>query len=145
MADFYHAGSITTLHRLGRPKPERLMAELELYSLVRPIALVLRALFSDVMSEAMTGIREDVKGAKFIREIVLALGPATDDEFRQASEFMSELPQEVTILHTGGARMKELYRTLEESGVSPGRDGKGRSAWAADGCVLASGRARGRG
>jgi len=140
MADFYHAGSITTLHRLGRPKPERLMAELELYSLVRPIALVLPALYSDVMSEAMKGIREELKGAKFIREIVLALGPATDDEFTHASEFMSALPQEVTILHTGGARLKELYRTLEENGVSPGRDGKGRSAWTAYGYVIASGK-----
>lgn len=141
MADFYHPGSITTLHRLGRPKPERLMAELELYSLARPIALILPALYSDVMSEAMKGIREELKGAKFIREIVLALGPATDGEFTQASEFMSGLPQEVTILHTGGARMKELYRTLEERGVSPGRDGKGRSAWTAYGYVIASGKA----
>src|SRR4030067_148484 len=120
MADFYHAGSITTLHRLGKPQPERRLSEPALYSPVRPIALVLPALFSDVMSEAMTGIREELKGAKFIREIVLALGPATDDEFRQASEFMSELPQEVTILHTGGGGVKEVYRAPGESGESPG-------------------------
>lgn len=140
MADFYHAGSITTLHRLGRSKPERLIAELELYSLVRPIALILPALYTDVMSEAMKGIREALKNAKFIREVVLALGPATDDEFRQVAHFMSALPQEVTIIHTDGTRIRELYRTLEESGLSPGQNGKGRSAWTAYGYVIASGR-----
>jgi len=141
MADFYHGGSITTLHRLGRPKPDKLLAELELYSKARPIALVLPALYSDVMSEAMAGIREELKGAGFLSEIVLALGPASDEEFISVKEFMSALPQEVTVLHTGGARMKELYRTLEERGVSAGKDGKGRSAWTAYGYVLASGRA----
>lgn len=140
MADFYHAGTITTLHRLGKPKTERLLAELELYSLVRPIALVLPALYSDVMSEAMKGIREELKGARFIREIVLVLGPATDDEYRNVKEFMSVLPHEVTIIHTSGKRMKELYSTLEEKGVSPGKDGKGRSAWTAYGYVIASGK-----
>ena len=140
MADFHHAGAITTLHRLGKPKPERLLAELELYSLVRPTALVLPALYSDVMSEAMRGIREALGQARFIRQIVLSLGPATDDEFRNVKEFMSVLPQETTIVHTGGRRIQELYRTLEDRGVSPGQNGKGRSAWTAYGYVLSSSR-----
>lgn len=140
MADFYHAGAITTLHRLGKPKSERLLAELELYSLVRPIALVLPALYSDVMSEAMKGIREALKQARFIREIVLTLGPATDDEFRNVREFMSILPQETTIVHTSGRRIQELYKTLSDRGVSPGTDGKGRSVWTAYGYVLSCGR-----
>src|SRR3990170_909879 len=126
MADFYHSGAITTLHKLGKPKSERLLAELELYSLVRPIALVLPALYSDVMSEAMRGIREALKQARFIKEIVLSLGPATDEEFRNVKESISALPQETTIIHTGGRRISELYRTLEEKGVSPGQNGKGR-------------------
>ncbi len=140
MADFYNAGTIATLHRLGKPKSERLLAELELYSLVRPIALVLPALYSDVMSDAMKGIREALKQARFIREIVLSLGPATDEEFRNVKEFMAVLPQETTIIHTGGRRISELYRTLEEKGVSPGQNGKGRAAWTAYGYVLANGR-----
>jgi len=140
MADFYHAGAITTFHRLGRPKTERLVAELELYSLARPIALVLPALCTDVRSDAMKGIVEELKGARFLREIVLALGPASDEEFREVKEFMSTLPQDVTIIHTGGRRISELYRTLEEKGVSPGQDGKGRSAWTAYGYVISSGR-----
>lgn len=140
MADFYQSGLITTLHRLGKPKPEKLMAELELYSTVKPIALVLPALYSDVMSEAMKGIREELKSARFIKEIVLALGPSSDEEFWNVKAFLSELPQDVKVIHTKGRRMQDLYTRLEERGVSAGSDGKGRSAWTAYGYVLASSR-----
>ncbi|MBI1910433.1 MAG: glycosyl transferase [Deltaproteobacteria bacterium] len=140
MADFYHAGMLTTLHRLGKPKPERLMAEVELYSTLRPVALVLPALYSDVMGEAMKGIRQELKAARFIKEIVLTLGPATDEEFSNVKRFMSEIPIEVKIVHTKGKRLQELYRSLEERGISAGPDGKGRSAWTAYGYVLASGK-----
>ncbi|HXI09980.1 MAG TPA: glycosyl transferase [Thermodesulfobacteriota bacterium] len=138
MADFYQTGTITTLHRVGKPKHERLMAELELYSMLRPIALVLPALYSDVMSDAMRGIVEELKGAKFINEVVVTLGPATDAEFNEVKEFMSVLPHDVKVVHTHGRRIQDIYRTLEENGVSAGPDGKGRSAWTAYGYVLAT-------
>ncbi len=140
MADFYHPAMVATLHRLGRPKTEKLIAELELFSRVRPIALILPALYSDVVSEAMEGIIERLKGARFINEIVLALGPAADGEFRHVREIMSALPQDVKIIHTKGRRLQEIYRTFEENGVSAGQDGKGRSAWTSYGYVLASGK-----
>ncbi len=140
MADFYQTGIITTLHRLGTPRLERLETELELYSMVRPIALVLPALYSDVESDAMKGIVEELKKVKFVRELVLALGPASDSEFRKVKKFLSVLPMEVKVIHNSGKRIKEIYRTLEEEGVSAGRDGKGRSAWMSYGYVLASGK-----
>lgn len=140
MADFYHPAMVTTLHRLGRPKTEKMMAELELYCRLRPVALILPALYPDVVSTAMGGIIDKLKGARFIREVVLALGPATDEEFRHVREIMSALPHEVMIIHTQGRRLREIYKTLEESGVSAGQDGKGRSAWTSYGYVLASGK-----
>ncbi len=140
MADFYQTGIITTLHRLGTPKLERLETELELYSMVRPIALVLPALYSDVESEAMKGIVEELKKVRFVREVVLALGPATDSEFKRVKEFLSDLPMEVKVIHNSGKRIREIYKTLEEEGVSAGKDGKGRSAWMSYGYVLASGK-----
>ncbi len=140
MADFFHSGVITTLHRLGKPNPERLFAELELYSTLRPIALVLPALYSDVMGDAMKIIIEELKGARFINEVVLALGPATEQEFQDVRKFVSGLPHEVKVVNTGGKRLKDLYNALEESGVSAGVDGKGRSAWTAYGYILARGK-----
>ncbi len=140
MADFYQSRLITTLHRLGQPNLERLEAELELYSMVCPIALVLPALYSDVQSEAMKGIVEELKKAKFIKEIVLSLGPATDEEFKRVKEFLSVLPQEVSVIHNSGKRIEEIYRIFDKEGVSAGKDGKGRSAWLAYGYVLARGK-----
>ena len=81
MADFYQTGIVTTLHRLGKPNLEKIEAELEVYSQVRPIGLVLPALFSDVKGEAMKGIVEELKKVKFVKEIVVTLGSASDDEF----------------------------------------------------------------
>ncbi|HHD11786.1 MAG TPA: glycosyl transferase [Deltaproteobacteria bacterium] len=140
MADFYQSRLITPLHRLGQPSLERLEAELELYSMVSPIALVLPALYSDVQSEAMKGIVEELKKAKFIKEIVLSLGPATDDEFKRVKEFLSVLPQEVSVIHNSGKRIEEIYRIFDKEGVSAGKDGKGRSAWLSYGYVLARGK-----
>jgi len=37
--------------------------------------------------------------------------------------------------------MQEIYRTLEEHRLSPGQEGKGKSAWMAYGYILASGKA----
>ncbi len=140
MADFYQMGMITTLHRLGRSRLERLETELELYSMVRPIALVLPALYSDVKGDAMKGIIEELKKVKFIKELILALGPASDDEFREVKDMLSILPQEVRIIHNSGRRLNDIYTLLGKEGVSAGKDGKGRSAWMAYGYVIASGK-----
>ena len=140
MADIYQSRLVTTLNRLGTLNTERLLSELELYAMVNPIALVLPALYSDVESKAMVGIVEELKGAKFVKEIVLSLGPATDAEFKKVKEFLSVLPQEVSIIHNSGRRIKEVYKTLDTHGVGAGEDGKGRSAWLSYGYVLSSGK-----
>jgi glucosyl-3-phosphoglycerate synthase len=44
MSDFYQTGMVTTLHRLHNNGLERLEAELERFSTVNPIGLVLPAL-----------------------------------------------------------------------------------------------------
>ena len=56
MSDFYQSGVITTLHRLGKPSLERLEGELLQFSRIRPIALVLPALYSEFEGPAMPGI-----------------------------------------------------------------------------------------
>ena len=140
MADIYQSRLVTTLNRLGTLNTERLLSELELYAMVNPIALVLPALYSDVESKAMAGIVEELKGAKFVKEIVLSLGPATDAEFKKVKEFLSVLPQEVSIIHNSGRRIKEVYKTLDTHGVGAGEDGKGRSAWLSYGYVLSGGK-----
>ena len=140
MADFYQTGIITTLHKLGSPDTEKIEAELEIYTKKQPIALVLPALCSDVKSVAMKGIVEELKNVKYLKEIVLTLGAATEEEFKWVKEFMSVLFQNVKVININGPRIQEIFKVLAEEGLGAGKDGKGRSAWMAYGYLLATGK-----
>ena len=91
MSDFYQTDIITTLHRLGRPSLERIESELVGFSKQRPVTLVLPALYTEFQADAIKGIVEELKKVRYIKEIVLSLGRASDEEFRMAREFMSIL------------------------------------------------------
>jgi glucosyl-3-phosphoglycerate synthase len=139
MADFYQTGIITTLHRLGKPSLERLEAELREYSIVRPVALVLPALYSEFEGPAMPKIIDELAKVRYIKEIVLVLDKATEKEFRKAKEFMSPISYDVKIVYNDGRRIGEIYDTLSRNGLDVGQRGKGRSVWLAYGYVLARG------
>src|SRR3990172_3794673 len=107
MSDFYQTDIITTLHRLGRPSIERIESELIGFSKQRPVTLVLPALYTEFQADALRGIVEELKKVRYVKEIVLSLGRASDDEFRKAIEFMSVIPYDVKIIHNEGKRIKE--------------------------------------
>lgn len=139
MADFHQTGVVTTLHKLGNAHFEKIEAELEIYSKVNPLGLVLPALYSDVRGDAMKGIIEELKKVKFVKEVVLTLGGATEEEFKWVKEFMSVLPQNVKVLNINGENIQEIFRYLGGQGLGAGKDGKGRSAWMAYGYLLSTG------
>ena len=138
MADFYQNDLIITLHRLGNPGLERIESELREFSRQRPVALVLPALVTEFQNEAIKGIIAELKKVRYINEIILTLGRASDKEFSYVREFLSQLHCEVRIIHNEGKRIKEIYATLERNNVWAGEDGKGRSAWIAYGYILAN-------
>jgi glucosyl-3-phosphoglycerate synthase len=140
MSDFYQTDIITTLHRLGGDGLDRIEHELAGFSKSRPATLVLPALYSEFEADALAGIVEELKKVRYIKEIVLSLGRASDEEFEKAMRFMSDIPYDVKIIHNEGKRIKSLYSTLEDYGLWAGEDGKGRSAWLAYGYTIASGR-----
>jgi glucosyl-3-phosphoglycerate synthase len=139
MSDFYQTGIITTLHNLGKPSLERLESELREYSVVRPVALVLPALYSEFEGPAMPKIVEELAKVKYIKEIVLVLDQATEKEFRNAKEFMAPISYDVKIVYNDGRRIGEIYDTITRNGLDVGQRGKGRSVWLAYGYVLARG------
>ncbi len=141
MADFFQSGVITTLHDLGKPSLERLERELQEYSRTRPIALVLPALFSEFEGPAMPRIVEELGKVKYLEQVVLVLGRASDKEFAKARQFLAPLPYDVKVIHNDGKRVSEIYDTIRRNGLDPGLDGKGRSCWLAYGYVLAAGKA----
>jgi glucosyl-3-phosphoglycerate synthase len=139
MSDFYQTGVITTLHNLGKPSLERLESELRAYSAVRPVALVLPALYSEFEGTAMPRIVEELSKVKYIKEVVLVLDKATQQEFRKAKEFMAPISYDVKIVYNDGRRIGEIYDTFKRNGLNVGLRGKGRSVWLAYGYVLARG------
>ncbi|HEY8887974.1 MAG TPA: glycosyl transferase [Gallionella sp.] len=140
MTDFYQTGIITTLHQLGKPSLDRLEGDLLRFSKVRPIALVLPALYSEFEGPAMPGIIQELSKVKYLNEIVLVLDQASEKDFQRVRELMSPIPTEVKIIHNKGKRITEVYETLARNGLDVGAQGKGRSAWLAYGYVLARGR-----
>jgi glucosyl-3-phosphoglycerate synthase len=110
MADFHQTGVITTLHQLGSPNLERIEAELKAFSQYFPIGLVLPSLYSELQGEALPRIVEKLKDVPYLREIVVSLDRATEDEFHYTKKFFSVLPQ---------------------------KPGKGRSCWMSYGYILA--------
>jgi glucosyl-3-phosphoglycerate synthase len=75
----------------------------------------------------------------YVREIVVALGRATEDQYQQARDLFRGFPGRVTFLWVDSPRMQELLAEMESYKLSAGPDGKGRSCWLAYGYLLAQG------
>jgi glucosyl-3-phosphoglycerate synthase len=139
MADFYQTGLVTTLHRLRPGGLERIERDLEKYSRALPIGLVLPALYSEFESPAMPAIIAELAHVRYLKEVVIALGHATFDEFQRAAKSFENLPTPVTVMWIDGERMQRLFTLLDRNGLTAGPDGKGRSCWMAYGYLLARG------
>jgi glucosyl-3-phosphoglycerate synthase len=136
MSDFYQTGVVATFHKLGSINLEKIEAELSWYAQERPISLVLPSLYSELQGDALKGIVRELKEAKYVSEIVVALGPSTDDEFKNAKEFFSALPQKTSVIWNSGPRLDAVYKAIESAGLPIGEPGKGRSAWMSYGYIL---------
>lgn len=137
MSDFYQTGVVATFHKLGKGNLEEIESKLEGYARERPIALVLPSLYSELAGDALLRIIDQLKEVKYIKEIVVTLGPTSDREFQNAKQFFSVLPQKTSIIWNSGKRMKKIYRAIEAEDLPTGLEGKGRSVWMAYGYVLA--------
>ncbi|MBI4905718.1 MAG: glycosyl transferase [Acidobacteria bacterium] len=137
MADFYQTGVVATLHRLDADGVERIERQLEEFSRINPIGLVLPALYSEFETPAMRQIISELAHARYLRQVVVTLGRASEAEYRRARSFFRDFPLPVTFLWIDGGRMQQLFALLDENGLSAGADGKGRSCWMAYGYLLA--------
>jgi glucosyl-3-phosphoglycerate synthase len=142
MPDFYQTGLIATLHRLGHFDLNKIESELKTFSLQRPIALVLPALYSELEGPALAGIIKELREVPYLRQIIISLGRADRRQFEHARKYFSELPQESVIIWNDGERIQRLYQKLEDNDLPVGGDGKGRSCWIAYGYILANQKSR---
>ncbi|SEA39961.1 glucosyl-3-phosphoglycerate synthase [Desulfuromusa kysingii] len=142
MADFFQNGVITTLHNLTNRSTEDLESDLLKFSSRRPMSLVLPSLYSELEGPALGPILDDLKSAKYLREIVIGLDRADASQFNYAKDYFGRLPQEHRILWNDGPRLREVDKMLADKGLAPTEMGKGRNVWYCFGYVLASGRSR---
>jgi glucosyl-3-phosphoglycerate synthase len=136
MSDFHQSGSITTLHKLGNVTPDVTEREIKKFSEKRPVALILPSLITELDGEALPGIIKALQSVSYLSKIVVTLGPATEKDFKRAKETFARLPQPTVLIWNNGPRVSALYKQLEETGLSAGPDGKGRSVWMAMGYLL---------
>ena len=140
MADFYQNGIVTTLHNLSDRSLAEMEYELLAFSKVRPMALVLPSLFSELHGEALPNIVEQLAQVPYLNEIVIGLDRASEAEYHQALEFFDRLPQKHHVLWNDGPRLRAIDDRLKAEGLAPMEMGKGRNVWHCLGFTLGSGR-----
>ena len=141
MADFYQNGVVTTLHNLTDRSLEDMEKELLSFSRIRPMALVLPSLYSELQGPALENIINEVAKVPYLNQIVIGLDQADERQYKHARDVFGRLPQHHRILWNDGPRLRRIDALLEEKGLAPKEMGKGRNVWYCYGYVLASARA----
>lgn len=138
MVDFHQNGVVSTLHNLTNRPVEELEERLIHYSERRPMALVLPSLYSELEGPALKKIVDELKHVPYLDKIVIGLDRATEDQFKHAKEYFSELPQDHVVLWNDGPRLQEVRRELEGHSLAPENPGKGCNVWYCFGYILAA-------
>jgi len=137
MSDFFQNGEIATFHRLKQRDLAELEAELVEATRHRPISLVLPYIPVELQGPGLPKIVEELRHVPYLKNIIVTVGRANAEEFKQARRFFSALPQRPKLIWCTGPRLENLYSVLDGKGINVGEDGKGRSAWVAYGYILA--------
>lgn len=138
MADLFQHGAIATFHNLTNRPIEDLEKDLLEFSKHRKLGLMLPALFSELESDALAHIVEELTQVPYLSEIVIGLDQANEEQWRYAQQYFSKLPQHHRILWHDGPRLKKLDRALAAHDLAPHARGKGRNVWYCLGYMMAS-------
>jgi glucosyl-3-phosphoglycerate synthase len=137
MSDFFQNGEIATFHRLGKRDISELEAELGEATRHHPVSLVLPYIPVELQGQGLPRIVEELRHVTYLKNIIVTIGNANAEEFKEAKKFFSVLPQKPQLIWCTGPRIKKLYSLFSDNGINVGEDGKGRSAWTAYGYILA--------
>jgi glucosyl-3-phosphoglycerate synthase len=140
VADFFQTGVITTLHRLGAHKLERLEREIERFCLAEPIGLVLPCLIDELDRPAIGRIVDQLKHVHYLDTTVVSLGRATLDGVARARALFGKLPRRVRVLWLDSPRVQAVLDPVVQAGLVLTQAGKGFACWLAYGLLLAESR-----
>lgn len=136
MADFHQNGNITTLHNLRTRSVEELTYELEGFAANRNISLVLPCLYSELETDAMPKILDELSKVPYLHRIIIGLDRANEAQFRHAKEFFKGLNQNHIVIWNDSPRMLALGAELVDMGLAPSEPGKGKNVWTAIGYLI---------
>ena len=129
MSDFHQNGFITTFHNFRTKDLKLIESELNKFSKVRPMQLLLPSLYSELSGSALPDIIEKLKKVSYLKQITIGLDNANKKEFLHARKFFSQLPQKVRIVWHNGPNMMAVSNLLRENGLDNSNPGKGRNVW----------------
>lgn len=137
MSDFFQNGLITTLHNLSTRTLTDIESDLIRFSGKRPMGLILPSLYSEIERPALTTIVNELKDASYLNQIVVGIDQANKNDFKNAIQFFSQLPQQTDLLWNDGPNLLAIDAMLKEKGLAPTERGKGRNVWYCMGYMLA--------
>lgn len=141
MADFHQNGIITTLHNLGSRALDEMEAELTTFAEQRPMGLILPSLYSELETDALPKIIDELVRVRYLSQIVIGLDRASEAEYRHALSVFKTLPQHHRVLWNDGPRLRAIDAELQALELAPKEAGKGRNVWYCMGYILATGKA----
>ena len=101
--------------------------------------MILPSLFSELKGAALPNIIKEISKVKYLNNIVIGLDKANEEEFKEAKEFFSQLPQKYEILWNDGPNLSALDAQLSKHNLAPQEMGKGRNVWYCMGYILSLG------
>ncbi|GAB4361568.1 MAG: cell wall biogenesis glycosyltransferase [Bryobacter sp.] len=136
MSDFFQPGIISTIHRLGNRKLEDMERDLMAFSRTSPVGLVLPALYREFQHPAMQRIVDELRGATWLKRIVVAIGRCSHEEYRHARAFFDGYEVPVTSIWMEDPRVEGLLRDMHNLELTVGGPGKGQTCWLCFGYLL---------
>jgi glucosyl-3-phosphoglycerate synthase len=133
--DFFQLGP-TTLHDLQPDRRGHARALVVEAAQRKPVSLVMPMLYAEMDRPSMLGIYQGLSRADFLREAVVPLTCATEEEAERVRRFFHEMPTRVHVLWCEGPEVREVSARLRERGLSlDGMRGKGLAVWLGIGAV----------
>ncbi len=136
MVDFHQNGNIATLHNLRTRSLQEMTYELETFAQTRKMSLILPCLYSELETDAMPNILSELSRVTYLHRVIVGLDRANEDQFRHAKQFFEGLNQNHIVIWNDSPRMLALGNRLEQMGLSPAEQGKGKNVWTSIGYLI---------
>ncbi len=135
MPDFY-INRVPTFTILQEDATESMEKRILKISKTIPIGVIIPALYSDLASDAMRNIIQELKKAEFVKRVYISLDKADRSEFEKGLEIVKPLEDRVVLLWNNNPSVERVVEEIETL-LPLGPPGKGRAVWTALGYVLA--------